>query len=73
MEMMKLMKRSKLISAIEEDLIIPKDEVKYQKLEEYYFLQIYKFVRAYEHLFRHLWKKELILSRKVKKNSKRIN
>lgn len=65
--LMKLMKRSNLISTIEEDLTINKEKEKYVKVEEYYFLQIYKFVRAYERIFRHLWKKELILSRKVKK------
>lgn len=64
-DLMKLMKRSKLISAIEEDLTIPKEKEKYEKLEEYYFLQIYKFARAYERIFRHLWRKESILARKL--------
>jgi hypothetical protein len=63
-DLMKLLKRSKLIKAIEEDLTIPKEKEKYEKLEEYYFLQIYKFARAYERIFRHLLKKEMILARK---------
>lgn len=57
-ELMKIMKRSKLIAAIEEDLTVSKEKEKYEKLEEYYFLQIYKFARAYERIFRDLWRKE---------------
>ncbi len=64
-DLMKLMKRSKLIEAIEEDLTSAKGKMEYEKLEEYYFLQIYKFARAYERIFRHLWKKELVLARKI--------
>lgn len=33
----------------------------FEKIEEYYFLQIYKFISAYERIFRHLLKKERIL------------
>ncbi len=62
-DLMKLMKRSELISAIEEDLTTPKEKEEYEKPEEYYFLQIYKFARAYERIFRHLWRKELYLER----------
>lgn len=72
-DLMKLMKRSKLISAIEEDWNIAKEKEEYDKVEEYYFLQIYKFARAYEQVFKHLLEKELILSRKVKGISKSIN
>jgi|SRR3989338_6250401 len=72
-DLMKLMKRSKLISAIEEDLTVPKEKEEYEKLEEYYFLQLYKFARAYERIFRHLWRKNLILSKKIRNDSKRIN
>jgi hypothetical protein len=71
-ELMKLMKRSKLISAIEEDLTIPKEKEEYEKLEEHYFIQLYKFARAYERIFRHLWRKELILYKKTKKYIKKI-
>ncbi len=71
-DLMKLMKRSKLISAIEEDLTVANDKEQYEKLEEYYFLQIYKFARAYERIFRHLWEKELVLERNAEKASKRI-
>ena len=66
-DLMKLMKKSKLISSIEEDLTAAKEKEEYDKLEEYYFLQIYKFARAYERIFRHLWKKELILAKKVRR------
>lgn len=72
LDLMKLMKRSRLISAIEEDLTVAKEKEKYEKVEEYYFLQIYKFARAYERIFRHLWEKELVLARKVKRASKGI-
>ncbi|MBR9691748.1 hypothetical protein GOV06_03090 [Candidatus Woesearchaeota archaeon] len=64
-DLMKLMKRSKLIEAIEEDLASEKGKEEYEKLEEYYFLQIYKFAKAYERIFRHLWEKELVLARKI--------
>jgi len=62
--LMKPMKRSKFIKAIEEDLTKKKDKEKYKKLEEYYFLQIYKIIRAYERIFRHLWRKERKLARR---------
>lgn len=64
-DLMRLMKKDNLISAIEEDLTVPKEREKYEKLEEYYFLQIYKFIRAYERIFRHLWRKESMLARKL--------
>ena len=35
----------------------------YEKKEEYYFLQIYKFARAYERVFRHLLKKEIKIAK----------
>ena len=72
-DLMKLMKRSKLISAIEEDMNVQKEKEEYEKLEEYYFLQLYKFARAYERIFRHLWRKNLIISKKIRNDSKRIN
>ncbi|MEK6984216.1 MAG: hypothetical protein AABX33_06600 [Nanoarchaeota archaeon] len=72
-DLMKLMKRSKLKSAMEENLTIKKEKDEYEKLEEYYFLQLYKFVRAYERIFRHLWRKDLVLSKKIRRDSKRIS
>ena len=71
-DLMKLMKKSKLISSIEEDLTAAKEKEEYDKLEEYYFLQIYKFARAYERILRHLWRKEMFLSRKIKRDAKRM-
>ena len=66
-DLMKLMKKSNLIHALNEDLIVEKQKHEYERVEEYYFIQIYKFARAYEHIFRHLWKKELILANQFKK------
>jgi hypothetical protein len=57
-DLMKLMKRKKLVKAIEYDAAGEKEKEKYEKLEEYYFLQIYRLMRAYEKIFRELWKKE---------------
>jgi len=64
-DLMKLMKRSDLICAINEDLTKFKEKEKYLQQEEYYFLQIYKFLRVYERIFRHLWKKERRLQNKL--------
>ncbi len=61
-DLMKIIKRSELIEAISEKLTVSKDKKKYKKLAEYYFIEIYKFARAYERIFRHLWRKERILS-----------
>ncbi len=62
--MMKVIKRSKLIPLDRFDK--PKQEFK--KLEEYYFVQIYKFIRAYERIFRHLWRKERIIAKESLNN-----
>lgn len=70
--LMKIMKKSKLIKAINEDLTIKKEKENFIKKEEYYFIQIYKYLRAYERIFRHLWRKEKILAKKIKKTSKKI-
>lgn len=70
--LMKLMKRSKLVKAVEDYLTVLKDKDEFVKLEEYYFLQIYRFLRFYEKVFRDLWEKELILAKKLKKDYKKI-
>ena len=57
-DLMKITKRSNLIKALNDDLTDPKEKKEYEKLEEYYFVQLYKFARAYERIFRHLWRKE---------------
>jgi hypothetical protein len=72
LDLMKIMKRRNLVSALNEDLILQKDKEQYVKLEEYYFVQIYKFIGNYERIFRHLWGKELLLSRKIMDDSKKI-
>jgi len=71
-ELMELMKRSRLIAALEADLTEQKQKEDYGKAEEYYFVQIYKFVRAYERIFRHLLKKEIAIARKTKRAVKKI-
>lgn len=47
-------------------LTVQKQKEEYERLEEYYFIQIHKFVRAYERIFRHLWRKERRLYGEVK-------
>lgn len=60
LSMMKVIKRSKLIPLYN----LSKQKEDFKKLEIYYFVQIYTFIRAYERIFRHLWRKELILLNK---------
>jgi len=50
-EAMKLMKRSGKID-LEQNLKRP------TKKKDYYLVELYKFLRAYERIFRHLWMKE---------------
>jgi hypothetical protein len=47
---------------------LPRESQKddFEQKEEHYYLQIYKFARAYEEIFRHLLEKEEILLRKLK-------
>ncbi len=68
LEIMKLMKRSKLL-ALDEDMT--KEKKDYANKIDYYFNQIYKFIRTYERIFRHLWKKEKQLYDNLRKNSPR--
>jgi len=49
------------------DLTTENKKEDFEKREEYYFLQIYKFISAYERIFRHLLKKERILLEKLKR------
>ena len=39
------------------------EKEQFEKVEEYYFLQIYRFLRAYERIFRNLWRKERRLAK----------
>ncbi|NQV09073.1 hypothetical protein HQ529_04440 [Candidatus Woesearchaeota archaeon] len=57
-ELMKLMIDSKVFSTKEEDVKQRKRMGKYEREEEYYLTELYKFLRAYEKIFRHLWRKE---------------
>ncbi len=57
-KLMKIIKKSESIAMDEEHLTRSKQKHEYKKIEEYYFLQIYKFLRAYERIFRNLWKLE---------------
>lgn len=60
-KLMRTIKESKLVPAIEEDLHLPKP-VKDQASG--HFLGLYKLARAYERIFRHLWRKEQSLQSK---------
>ncbi len=64
-DLMKIMKRSKLIKSLDKSLTSEKTIDDYKAQEEYYFIQIYKFARAYERIFRQLWEKELLLVEKI--------
>ena len=61
-DLMELMKRSQHLAIADHALLTEKRE--HEQVEEYYFLQIYKFVKAYERIFRHLWEKERMLAGK---------
>ncbi|MBR9675475.1 hypothetical protein GOV05_00520 [Candidatus Woesearchaeota archaeon] len=65
-KIMKLVKKNKLIKTLEENLLTDKQKSEFKKKEEFYFVQIYKCVKAYERIFRHLWRKERILLKKLK-------
>lgn len=58
------LKGQNLKKALEHDVADKKLKKEYKKKEEYYFAEIYKFLRAYERILRHIWKKENMLSRK---------
>ena len=58
LDLMRIMKTGNLVKALKEDLTEAKEKEEYKKAEEFYFVQIYKFARAYERIFRHLWRKE---------------
>ena len=61
MELMKLMKKSENLN-MKEGFTVLKAKSEYDRLEEYYLLQVYTFIRAYERIFRHLWRKEQALA-----------
>jgi len=71
-ELMQIMKKSNLVSALNEDMTTPKQKHEYETVEEHYFVEIYKFARAYERIFRDLIQKERRLFAKVRNNSNRI-
>ncbi|MFH1850573.1 MAG: hypothetical protein ABH879_10440 [archaeon] len=62
MRLLRLMKEG-----VAHDPSVERAKDEFERAEEYYLLEIYKFARAYERIFRHLWKKERILTRKLKK------
>lgn len=70
-DLMKLMEKN--IPHAIEDLTNPKQKEEYKKTEHYYFIQIFKFARAYEKIFRQLWEKEKHLEKELKKSSKKID
>ena len=66
-QLLSLMKRQKLWKALEEDLSVDKEKEHYVgRLEEHYFLQLFKLISTYERIFRHLLEKEKILLEKLK-------
>lgn len=70
-ELKNLIKKKTLIHAIKNDDLSHKEKKEYEHLEEHYFMQIYKFVSLYQHVFKHLLKKETHLWNKARKDSKK--
>ena len=68
----KLIKRKNLIFILDSDLTQKRQKEEYENKIEFYFVEIYKFIIAYEGIFKHLWEKERKLSRKLRKTSKRL-
>lgn len=73
-KLMGLMKESRLKEVLEKsDLERFPNKEEYEKQHEYYFVHLYKFFRAYERIFRDLYRKERKLSRKLRKASKKVD
>lgn len=73
-ELMHKMKERKLVAALEEDNLTGKQKEDYKHAAEHYFVETYKFLRAYEKIIRELYEKEEHLARNLRKdatNSKR--
>ena len=49
-----------------------KDSKELEKIENYYFLKIYHFVKSYAHVFKGLWKKEKRLFKKTRRIGKKL-
>lgn len=64
----KLIKRRWLPTAEKMKKYNNKEDFESAKLEEYYLIKIYKFLSAYEEIFRQLWEKEENIHKKLKKN-----
>jgi len=65
LELMRMMEKSNVLKVLDRDLTQPEQKEQFAKQEEYYFLQFYKFARAYEQIFRHLFEKERRLLAKL--------
>jgi len=68
-QLIKIMKTSNLMLAINKDLSGPLEKEEFTRLEEYYFTRIYQFIGSYERIFTQLVKKEKILLKKLEKIS----
>lgn len=62
-DLMKLIKKIKLVSVKTVDLNGAKGKESYTDMVEYYIHQLYKFVLAYKQIFEHLIHKEGLLKR----------
>lgn len=60
------MESHQLLKALEKDMIKKQDKSKYINIEEHYFLEIYHFIKNYEHILDHLLHKEEYLLKKIK-------
>lgn len=69
---MRLIKKyKKYLPELGADLTRHKTKEEHIHQVEYYFMIIYKSLRAYERIFRHLWEKERMEMRKLKKDAEK--
>ena len=57
----------KHINPSQEQIIEMNKKRDFERLEDYYLLQIYKFVHAYERIFKHLFVKESLILKRLKR------
>ena len=68
-DIMDLLQKSSVKSAIDKDLTDPKQKHDYEQQAHYYFVQIHRFASTYERIFRHLIEKEKQLFKRIKSKS----
>jgi len=62
-ELMKAIRRSHIKKVVDDAIKNPKVKEEYEDQVHHYLVQIYRFARSYERIFRHLMKKERLLKK----------